>query len=265
MKSLSLYSGLVSTQLRSSLMQALQYRADFFVDLLVELVSSFSALVPLLVVFHTRPSAAGVSFEFSLYVMGFFLLAQSLLDGWIQPSLLTLIDHIRKGSLDYILLRPVDAQWFVSTSRIVPVRFLNLLTGIGVIAFASSRSGTAPTFAGVALGALVFTCGVAIIYSVMLIAVSVSFYVVKIDNLSHILTALFDTARWPTRIFHGSFRFFLTFIFPVIVVTTLPADALRGVLSLRTLAFAVLGTLGFLFVSRAVFRHSLSRYASASS
>ena len=166
--------------------------------------------MPLLVVFHTRPWVAGVSFEFSLYVMGFFLLAQSLLDGWIQPSLLTLIDHIRKGSLDYVLLRPVDAQWFVSTSRIVPVRFFNLLTGSGVIAFASSRSGTAPTFAGIALGGLVFACGVAIIYSVMLIAVSISFYVVKIDNLSHILTALFDTARWPTRIFRGSIRSCLT-------------------------------------------------------
>src|SRR3712207_8636939 len=49
------------------------------------------------------------------------------------------IDHVRKGTLDFILLKPVDSQFFVSTRQIVVWKLLDMLVGCAVIVFALSR------------------------------------------------------------------------------------------------------------------------------
>ena len=48
-------------------------------------------------------------------VTGWFILLQGVLDGAINPGLQAVIEHIRKGTLDFVLLKPADAQFLVST------------------------------------------------------------------------------------------------------------------------------------------------------
>ena len=43
------------------------------------------------------------------------------------PSLGNVVEHIRKGTLDFVLLKPADAQFLVSTSRFEFFRFVNVV------------------------------------------------------------------------------------------------------------------------------------------
>jgi len=65
----------------------------------------------------SKRGISGWSAEEALVVTGWFVVLQAILDGAINPGLQAVVEHIRKGTLDFVLLKPADAQFLVSTSR----------------------------------------------------------------------------------------------------------------------------------------------------
>jgi ABC-2 type transport system permease protein len=91
------------------------------------------------------------------------------------------------------------------------------------------------------------------------------FWVVRLDNLTYLLGAIFDVARWPVQVFRGVWRFVFTFVIPVAVMTTFPAMALLGRLEGAAALATIGGALVLLVVSRLVWRLAIRSYTSASS
>ena len=80
-----------------------------------------------------------------------------------------------------------------------------------------------------------------------------------------VFDGIFQMARYPVGIYPGWLRLVLTWVVPVGVITTVPAQALSGALSPDTLAGAVALAVAFSAGASALFRFGLRRYASASS
>jgi ABC-2 type transport system permease protein len=95
--------------------------------------------------------------------------------------------------------------------------------------------------------------------------VSAAFYVVKVDNLTYFFSSIFDAARWPSSVFRGVLRFVFTFVIPLALMTTYPAQAMLGKLSAATLLSAVIGSLLFALLARLIWLQSIGKYTSASS
>jgi ABC-2 type transport system permease protein len=259
------YAGLLGVQLRASLLQAMQYRAEFLIDGAIEVLWSGTALVPLLVVYQDRPSVAGWSFGEALVVVGFFTLLQAVLEGAINPSLVAVVEHIRKGTLDFILLKPADAQFLVSTARFAPWRSVNLVTAGALFVVAFRALGRAPSPGDCALALALLGAAIGALYSIWLLVVCTAFRAVKIDNASDLLTSVFDAARWPSSVFRGVVRLVFTFVVPLALMTTVPARALLGAVDGRSVAGAIGGALALAAVSRWTWVRSLAGYTSASS
>ena len=257
------YLRLLAVQLRISLVLAMQYRADFLLDGFIEIFWMATAIVPLYVVFHLRPSVAGWSFGDSLMVMGWFTFLQGVLEGAINPSLVAVVEHIRKGTLDFVLVKPADAQFLVSTTRFQPWRAVNVLTSIGVFAWGFHVIGRTPSAGDVLLATIAMLVAVVVLYSLWIVTVCAAFYFVRIDNLTQLFIAVFDAARWPISVFRGAVRLLFTFVVPLALMTTYPAEALLGWLSPLTLAASVAGALLALGLSRAAWLRSIGRYTSA--
>jgi ABC-2 type transport system permease protein len=88
--------------------------------------------------------------------------------------------------------------------------------------------------------------------------------VVKVDNLSYLFTSIFDAARWPAAVFKGVVRFLFTFVIPLALMTTYPAEALLGRLEPYKVVFSLLGTVAFSAFARLVWLRSIAKYTSAS-
>ena len=106
---------------------------------------------------------------------------------------------------------------------------------------------------------------VLVLYSLWMLVISAAFWVVRLDNLTFMFSAVFDAARWPIQVFRGFWRFLFTFILPLAVMTTFPAMALLGTLSTRTAALSLAGAIAFCALARGVWLIAISRYTSASS
>lgn len=258
------YLRLFGLQLRTSGLLAAQYRWDFLIDGVLSVFSAAAALVPLVVVYaDERRGIPGWTFGESLVVIACFLLLQAILEGAINPGLVAVIEHIRKGTLDFVLLKPADAQFLVSTSRFQLWRVTGLVNAGLVFALAFEKLGRWPTPQGVLQMAVLVGAAVWVLYSLWILIVSAAFYVVKIDNLTYLFTSLFDLARWPVTVFRGALRVVFTVLLPLGLMTTYPAEALLGRLDVTTLLAALAGSAVFAVAARLVWLRSIGHYTSA--
>ena len=262
------YGRLFGVQLRTATIGSMQYRTDFVVRGLIALLWMGVALAPLLVVFGARRQVAGWSFAEALVVVAWFSLLKAILEGAISPSLTAVVEHVRHGTLDFVLLKPADAQFLVSTAKFEPWRAIDLAGALVIFGYAFHLLGRWPGPAQVGLGLAFLVLATLTLYSIWILVVSASFWVVKVDNLSYLFGSLFDAGRWPIDVFrgvfHGALRFTFTFVFPLALMTTYPAQALLGTLDARTAALALAGGLLFAAVARRVWTRALGMYTSAS-
>ena len=259
------YLRLLAIQLRTSLLMAVQYRWAFLSDGVLALLWASTAIIPIFAVY--APGRAnglpGWSFAECLVVTGWFIILESVLEGAINPSLQSVVTHIRQGTMDLVLLKPADAQFLVSTTRFNPWRVVGFVAGLGVIAAAFMRLGRVPSFGAVLLAIALFICALAVLYALWILIVAAAFRVVKIDNLAHFLSAIIDAGRWPATVFRGAVRVVLTIIIPVALMTTYPAEALLQRYEHSALPIAVLGSVAFSVLARWVWLNALKHYTSA--
>lgn len=259
------YFRLFGIQVRISLQLAMQYRWDFLLEGLLAVFGVAIAIVPLWVAFHDRSAVSGWSFEESLVVLGWFTLLRAILEGAINPSLLSVVEHIRTGTLDFVLLKPADAQFLVSTARFVPWRAMDAVAGVGIVAYAFAEMGRAPSATDVLAAAVLLGAALLILYSIWILVICAAFHVVRVDNLAFLFSSIFDAARWPVTVFRGFLRILFTVVIPLGVMTTYPSMALLGTLDPIPALGAVAGALAFSALARWVWLRSLGAYTSASS
>ena len=256
---------LVSLQLRVNLARAAAYRADFLIEGAMTLGTMALTLLPLIVLFDSRETVAGWDRPSALVVIAYFMAVEAILEGLVNPSLVDLVERIRTGAFDYVLLKPVDAQLVVSTSRQEPWKILDLLGALGVAVYAFWQKGEPPAPLDVVLGLVLLATGVLAMYALWIACAAASFWVVRLDNLVYLIGAVFDAARGPIQVFRGVWRFVFTFVIPVAIMTTYPAMALLGKLDLRAALATVAGTAVMLAISRLIWRTAIRSYTSASS
>jgi ABC-2 type transport system permease protein len=259
------YLRLLGVQLRASLQVTLQYRIDFLIGAFMAVFWMAWNLGPMLVIWARRPSVAGWTLPEALLVTAWFMLLKAILEGGVQPSLLAVVEHIRKGTLDFVLLKPADAQFLVSTQKFEVNQIVDALGAIGLMIYAFLAMHKAPHAADLAVAVLLTLASAGLLYALAIFVVSAAFWVVRLDNLIYLFNSIFDAARWPATVFRGLWRIFFTFVIPLALMTTYPALAVLGRLSARTATFALGGAIGFIILARLVWLRAIGHYTSASS
>lgn len=259
------YFALARQFLTTGLVQALAYRVEFFVSLFIAVFWAAFTLAPLTIVFSHRDEVGGWTFAQSLVVLAFFVMQKALLEGFVAPNLMQIVEHVRTGTLDYVLLRPADAQFLLSFSRFAFPKLIDFTGGLLLFGYAIHATGHVPSPLEALACLALFMSGTVILYAIFTLVVSTAFWLVRVDNLAFVLDAVFDAGQFPVTVFRGSARVILTFVIPVGLMTTYPAMALLGMLDLYGMLVALGVAAAFFMAARVVFMLAISRYASASS
>jgi ABC-2 type transport system permease protein len=80
-----------------------------------------------------------------------------------------------------------------------------------------------------------------------------------------VFDGLFQLARYPIGLYPGWARLLLTWVIPVGVITTLPAQALMGTVAFSDLLAAIGLAFGLYLGAGLMFKFNVKRYSSASS
>lgn len=250
---------------RVGILRELSYRSNFFVHLFESVLELGTALASLAVVFSHTSTLAGWRPEEIVALVGIYFLVSGAIRMLIQPSMERLIESVHEGTLDFTLTKPEDAQLLVSVQRVEIWNITDIVLGFGVLTIALFRLGANVGVWEAAAFAAALAAGAVIVYSFWLMLATLAFWFVRVENMLQIFSSMYEAGRWPVSFYPRWLRFMLTFLIPVAFATTVPAQALAGRLTWKTLAgaFALAATL--LVMSRAFWRIGIRRYSSASS
>ena len=256
---------IIAQMLKTSIETQAQYRVDFIAEMVLAVFWAAWHVAPLWIIFELRESVAGWTRPQAMIVMSAFLILKAMLQGLIMPNLNQLVMAIRSGSFDFILLKPADAQLLVSFTKVLPSKLVDLLAGVALGVWSILQLDPAPTTLQLLAGALMLAAGALAIYSLWLAAICTAFWWVKVDNMSFLFSSVFDAARWPISVFRGWIRIVLTYVLPVALMTSYPALAILGKLSISAGLSAWALAVGLAIASRFIWKRALASYASASS
>ena len=251
--------------LRVGILGELSYRSNFFFHLVESILELGTALAGLAVVFSHTSTLAGWRPDEIVALVGIYFLVSGAIRMVIQPSMERLIEAVHEGTLDFTLTKPEDAQLLVSVQRVEIWSITDIVLGFAVLAVALVRLGTNVGVSEAAAFSAALAAGGAIVYSFWLMLATLSFWFVRVENMLQIFSSMYEAGRWPVSFYPRWMRFMLTFLIPVAFATTVPAQALAGRLTWRTLAGAFALAAALLVMSRAFWRIGIRRYSSASS
>ena len=250
--------------LRIGVLNDLQYRVNFALQILQSLLALVTGLVVFSLVYSHTAELNGWTQNELLAVLGVQIMMAGVIHAVIQPNMMRLTEEVQEGKLDHALTKPVDAQVLVSVREVQLWQAVDIVTGAVVIGIALLRlGGDLGIFDMLAFGvALVF--GAVLLYCFWLVLATGSFWVVRMWFLPELFEGIFQTGRWPVGIYPDWLRFGITFLVPIAFAITVPAEALTSRLDWPTLTFAALFTVAAFVLSRWFWRFGLRRYSGAS-
>jgi viologen exporter family transport system permease protein len=248
----------------NSIQMEMEYRISFVINLLNSLISIGASLLILYALFDQGQALAGWSFNEVLVVLGVFTIADSVVDMLLRPSLGKVSEYVREGSMDYLLLKPIDLQYLISVRNWTFWGLPNLCLGLGIVLYGMSAADTLnPT--NLALFAVMAVAGIAVIYALWASLAVVAFWSVQAGQAQFLLYAALDAGRFPVGVYPAWLRLIFTFVAPIAFVTTVPAAAAVGRLDWGLAIGASIAAPLALAMSVAIWRLAVRSYTSASS
>lgn len=261
------YMRLMGSFLRVSAQGEMAYRLNFFISLLYSLLNLATGVLGIAVLFGQVKALHGWTFASTLALLGVYQALGALRGVVIGPSLDALAGlggDIWTGRFDFTILRPINTQFLASFSRWRLFSLVDLLLALGILTGAVLQLHKALTIWQIAAFLLAICAGVAVLYAVLLIFAALVFWSPGF-LFTWLFDSFFDMARYPVGLYPGWVRLLLTWIVPVGVMTTIPAQALNGDLPILTLAGGVVLAAALVTGASVLFHFGLRRYASASS
>ena len=243
----------------------MEYRANFVLTAIQSTLGLAGAVFVLYTLFRTGYQMGGWTWPESLLVVA----AYTLLDGFqatvLAPNRQQVGEMVREGTLDFVLLKPIDTQFWLSTRKLRVWGAPNLVLGFVLAVFAWTRLDPAVGVVGLLRFLPPMLLGLVIVYALGYILSTLTVWFVKMDNITVAMQSLLEAGRYPVDAYPSAYRVFFTAVLPVAFMTTVPAEFVVGRAGWTTLAVAAAVAAGLLLFSRWFWRFALRYYTSASS
>ncbi|MEQ1822608.1 MAG: ABC-2 family transporter protein [Fimbriimonadaceae bacterium] len=248
----------------SSFVRELEFRANFIAKVAQQFVWVFFFILMLLVIYNRTPMVAGWSRNDAFVLASTLFLLESMWRGCFM-ALLEFPQMIRQGSLDFVLTKPVDAQFWVSLRRFNFDQVGTLIGGAAMMTYALSASGLRPSFEQWACFVVLFACALAIFYAFNLAMITTAIWFIRVDNLWVLGETVLMVARQPTDIFGVQWGRFFTMVVPLAFLSTVPSSQLVRGADIRMVLIGLGWATASLIIVRTFWRWALKSYGSASS
>jgi ABC-2 type transport system permease protein len=242
----------------------MEYRANMYLSVFEMFLVIGTSIGAVLIMFGHTTTINGWTLPQMIVLLGVYYIIQGGVSLLFSPSFERLMEHVRVGTLDFHLLKPVNVQFLVSTRHLKIIRGADLLLGLGVVIVGLVQLGTPVGVSDALLFALSLIFGVMLVYSLLLGLVTLAFWFVRVENLLAIFWAFTEAGRFPVDIYPLWLRVSLSTIVPIGIAVTAPANAIAGRMDWIGVALLGAGTVLAVGTASALWRKGLKSYTGAS-
>lgn len=248
----------------TSFARELEFRANFFAKILQNATWIVFFILILLVVYRNTDSVAGWSRGDS-FVLAATIFIMTSIGTAIFMSIMEIPQHVRQGTLDFIVTKPIDSQFWISTRKFNFDKIGTLVAGIAMMIVGLTQTNSQPGIAEWTAFIILLCASLAIYYSVSLMLMTTGIWLVRVDNLWVLTETMTEVARYPIDIYGSGIRGILTFVLPMAFIATIPASQLVRGVDWGMVGLGVGWALVFFILARAFWKFAMRSYTSASS
>lgn len=253
--------------IQNSMQKEMAFRLNFFISCLHTLLNLLGGIGGILIFFNQKQTLNGWNFSETLALLGIYLFIQAIKNLFIGPSLESLAGlngDLWSGKFDFILLKPLPTQFYVSFRNWRIWTLFDLLVSIVLICIALFQLQVQILGLQLLCFFLALIISLSLVYSILLILSTTAFWYLG-TPLIWIYNSLIQMGRFPIGIYPGFLKMILTWVIPIGVIVTVPAKLLIDQIEFEQLIAGAVLAVGFFMISTIFFKISLKRYASASS
>lgn len=242
-----------------------QYRANFFALGFVGIVETVVTVLPMLLLFGFTDALDGWTRGEAIALVGLYRIAISVYELVVGGGVLRLSEDVNSGNLDLLLIRPVNTQFLVTFRYVSLFQIVNVMIGLLVFVIGFSQASFALSWQSLVQTTAIFASGLVLLTVVISAGAYIAFRATTVEGLPWAVMDIAQMGQYPISFYPVPVRSVLTAIVPVAFVTTIPIDALRGLVGWGMCALAMAFAAAAIFALRWWWNNSVRHYASASS
>ncbi|MEO8581297.1 MAG: ABC-2 family transporter protein [Patescibacteria group bacterium] len=243
----------------------LEYRADFlFWGFVSVMWTAFNFFFTGIIV-GSSGFLAGWNTDEVFVLLSIFTIYDAFTWSFFYFNMQRYMNKVFTGELDMFLVKPVDPQFMLSVEHNSYNNLFRLFIGIGMLIISLIHLNKPITLFSFLIFVIMFVLGFILTYSVWFMFATISFWVDRLDNLNDVMPSLRRLSQLPRSVYSGVSSFLFCMVLPVVLVTSIPAEALVHKISPLWNLYYTVFTLVIFWVSRRFFYYSIKKYSSAGS
>ncbi|GAA1614723.1 ABC transporter permease [Kribbella sancticallisti] len=238
------YARLWWSCLRQAIRRDLQFRSQTLINAVASTTELVLGLIPVLILTGASATTVGWNGPLTLVVVGIYGSCTGLMDCFVAPNLRRIDGYVRKGELDLILIRPVNAQLFAALRWMAPAELGRVVTGLG-LAIGGAHAAHLSLDPGLVLKAAAWVAigfiGFSLLWANL---VYLAFWIESAEPINEVANQLREAGKYPLTYFPRSIQLVLATVVPAGLIAAVPTSVLTGTAAALSFGFLLL-TVGF--------------------
>ncbi len=242
------------------------YRGSFVSSLVSSFTWGLFSFISTFLLTSRSPSIFGWTREMFFAMTATYAIFIGIFHGCFSTNFGRLATIIHLGQLDPYLLKPIDAQFFVSVRYISFVHISRVVMGIVVLAYLFSRHFIQVSFLDVMVYFLLIGISLVLLYSIWLLVLTTTIWFTRLSNLVEVMYTVSSIGgRMPKAAFEAVGIVLATILLPLILIINTPTEQILKRPFGIDIIWLILLTIIFFVSARKFWQFALRHYCSASS
>ena len=251
---------------RNTLSRDMEYKTNFIFEIFIDFIYYGSLFFFFKVIFQFIDKLGDFNQDAVIIFLVTMYIADSLYVFLLGGNVFNINNNIKSGDLDFILLKPINSQFFISCRYVNTHTLISILI-LSVLLIKLTYSYHDNSFLIINyiffIPSLIF--GMFIFYSFEFMIASLSFWFRNFSYAGWLAGELIKYSRRPDSIYKKWFRNILFTIFPMAMICSVPSRILIFGVNIKLFFLQIFISILFLWITTLIWRRGLLRYESASS
>jgi ABC-2 type transport system permease protein len=189
-----------------ALVRESQFRVNAVTTVVIGIAQITVGLVPILLLFGYTAEVDGWSRADAIVILGMYQFTAALIAMFVSRNMYEISEAITKGTLDVVLVRPVNAQFYLTTRWIRPEQLFALVAGLVIVVVGLVQTGETPSLVAVVQGLVLVVAGLVLITCCWSWLAYCAFWSQSVDAMMMFFQDLLQVGRYPISFFPVSVR-----------------------------------------------------------
>ena len=240
------------------------YRGNFYTNFVVSVGWGVVSILQVVILTNKATSLYGWSRNEIFLLAGFYSMIVSVFHMFFSTNFERFSRIMHLGQMDGFLLKPVDAQFLLTTTLIKPLYSIRFFISLAFTLYVLQWLQVNVTWVEIIESILVCLISLLLMYTIWMFFTTFTVWFTNLSNIVEVLYITNNTGRYPPAVFIKSGIFLAFILLPLSLISSVPAKVLLGKVTTIELVGTLLLTAGGFYASRKLFLFALKSYTGAS-